>query len=162
MRSGAEQNRMPMGRISQKPTVLLALQRIVDNCPEQPFARNKNHFESEWQAQNLWLTCNSSAVYHKLFSLSASALRLLLLTVGRRLFVFVYSFYARHNRETDGGTEPEVDNGLITRFSAVYHGDKRRSSFWMRSREPTPFCPCNCKPFSLSEDVFELSTHSLL
>ena len=33
---GARQNRTPTGRVAQKPTVPLALQGIVDNCPECP------------------------------------------------------------------------------------------------------------------------------
>ena len=37
-RGGAEQNRMPTGWVAQKPTVPLALQSIVDNCPELSFA----------------------------------------------------------------------------------------------------------------------------
>ena len=34
----AGQNKMPTGRVAQKPTVRQALQVIVDNCPERPFA----------------------------------------------------------------------------------------------------------------------------
>ena len=35
---GAEQNKTPTGMVAQKPTVPLALQSIVDNCPERLFA----------------------------------------------------------------------------------------------------------------------------
>ena len=37
-RGGAGQNRMPTGRVAEKPTVPLALHNIVDNCPERSFA----------------------------------------------------------------------------------------------------------------------------
>ena len=35
---GAAQNRTPTGRVAKKPTVPLALQRVVNNCPERLFA----------------------------------------------------------------------------------------------------------------------------
>ena len=38
-RGGAGQHRTQTCRVAQEPTDSLALQSIVDNCPERPFAR---------------------------------------------------------------------------------------------------------------------------
>ena len=43
-RGGTEQNRTPKSRVAQKPTLPLALQGIVDNCSERPFASKKKGF----------------------------------------------------------------------------------------------------------------------
>ena len=50
-RGEAEQNRTPTGRVALKPTVALALQGIVNNCPERPFAStNKGKsFVKRWR-----------------------------------------------------------------------------------------------------------------
>ena len=57
---------MPTGRVAQKLTVLLTLQRIVDNCPERALqARTNEILCKPMEEQNPRLTRGSSAVYQQ-------------------------------------------------------------------------------------------------
>ena len=84
-RGGAGQNRTPTGRVAQKPAVPLALQGIVDNCPERFFASaNKgNPMQTDGgtkPAVDNRFIHGSSTVYPRFISGTASALRSWLLT----------------------------------------------------------------------------------